>query len=146
MTIKNAITIGKGLDLLVKVEDNSGVEATFRSFLRISVNIDISKPLNPGFFLSRNEGSSSCVSLKYERLDIYCIDYGKIGHNQTSCLALQEDKFPSRYLISLKVNVFSNLFTSIPSSNLPENPITSSSPPRKNPFQPFMESFQPHAN
>jgi hypothetical protein len=29
MTIKNAIAIGKGLGLLVKVEDNSGVEATF---------------------------------------------------------------------------------------------------------------------
>jgi hypothetical protein len=102
--------------------------------------------LNLGFFLSKNEGSSSWVNLKYERLDIYCTDYGKIGHNQTSCLALQEDKFLSRYLISLKVNVFSNLFTSIPSSNLPENPATSSSTPRKNLIQPLMESSQPHVN
>jgi hypothetical protein len=106
MTIKNAIAIGKGLGLLIMVENNSGVEVTFQSFLRILVNLDVSKPLNPRFFLSRNEGSSSWISLKYERLDIYCTNCGMICHNQASCLALKEDKFPSKYIISLKVNFF----------------------------------------
>jgi hypothetical protein len=59
MTIKNAITIGKGLGLLLMVEDNSGVEVIFRSSLRILVSLDVSKPLNPGFTLSREDGSSS---------------------------------------------------------------------------------------
>jgi hypothetical protein len=45
MTIKNAIVIWKGLGLLLMVEDNSGVEATFQSVLRILVNLDVSKPL-----------------------------------------------------------------------------------------------------
>jgi hypothetical protein len=45
MTIKNAIVIWKGLGLLLMVEDNSGVEATFQSFLRILVYLDVSKPL-----------------------------------------------------------------------------------------------------
>jgi hypothetical protein len=131
MTTKNDIAIGKGLGLLVMVKDNSGVEATFRSYLRILVNLDVSKPLNPRFFLSRNDGFSSWVNLKYERMEIYCIDYGKIGHYQASCLALQEEKVPSRHLISLKVNVFSNLVTSIPYSNQPANLASSSSTLKK---------------
>jgi hypothetical protein len=106
MTFKNDITIGQDLGLLIMVEDNSGVEVTFRSFLRIMVKLDVFKPLNHGFYLSREDGASSWVSLKYERLDIYCTDCGLIGHNQASCLALKEDRTSSRYIISLKVNVF----------------------------------------
>jgi hypothetical protein len=45
MTIKNTIAIGKGLGLLVKVYENRGVAATFRSFLRLLASIDVSKPL-----------------------------------------------------------------------------------------------------
>jgi hypothetical protein len=146
MPTKNAIAIGKCLGHLVKVEDNSGAAATFQSFLRILVKIDVSKPLNLGFFLSINDGSSSWISMKYKGLDIYYTDCEKIGHKQISCLAQQEERLPSRYLISLKVNVFSNMISSISSSNLPKNYPTSSSSPRKNLIQPFMESFQPYAN
>jgi hypothetical protein len=68
MTFKNAIAIRKGLGNLLMVEDNSGAEATFRSYLRILVSLDVSKPLNPGFSISREDGSSSWVNLRYERL------------------------------------------------------------------------------
>jgi hypothetical protein len=122
MTIKNAIAIRKGLGPLIMVEENNGVEVTFRSFLKIMVSIDVSKPLNSGFYLSREDGSSSWVSLKYERLDIYCTDCGLIGHYQASCLSQKEDRNPSRYIISLKVNVFSNLIPSSFSSNHPASP------------------------
>ena len=59
LTIKNTIPIGKGLGSLIMVVDNSGVEVTFKSYMRILVNIDVSKPLNLGFDLSREDGSSS---------------------------------------------------------------------------------------
>jgi hypothetical protein len=55
--------------------------------------------------------------LNYERLDVYCTNCGRIGHHQTSCLARQMDKHPKRYLISLKVNVFSNLPVSMSDTN-----------------------------
>jgi hypothetical protein len=42
MTIKNDIAVGKGLGILIMVEDNSGVEVTFLSFVRILVNLDVS--------------------------------------------------------------------------------------------------------
>jgi hypothetical protein len=55
LTIKNAIAIGKGLGSLIMVEDNNGVEVTFRSFMRILVSIDVFKPLDSGFYLSRED-------------------------------------------------------------------------------------------
>ena len=68
---KNAIAIGKGLGNLVKIEESSGAETTFRSFLRLLVIIDVSKPLNPGFSFIRNDGSATWINLKYKRLDVY---------------------------------------------------------------------------
>jgi hypothetical protein len=117
MSIKNAIAIGKGLGQLVKVEDNSGETAAFRSYLKVLVSIDVNKPLNPGFNFNRSDGTQTWVSLKYERLDVYCIDCGRIGHHQTSCLARPLDKHPKRYFFSLKVNVFSNLPVSMSVAN-----------------------------
>jgi hypothetical protein len=70
MSIKNAIAIGKGLGKLVKIEENSGAEAIFQSFLRLLVNIDVCKPLNLGFSFTRIDGSTTWISLKYVRLDI----------------------------------------------------------------------------
>jgi hypothetical protein len=111
MSLKNAIAIGKGLGQLVKVEENGGSAATFRSYMRLLLSIDVCKPLNPGFSITRTDGSSSWVSLLYEKLDIYCSNYGLNGHKQSSGLAKLEERFPSRYTISLKVTVFSNLPT-----------------------------------
>ncbi|XP_059435249.1 uncharacterized protein LOC132168163 [Corylus avellana] len=96
LSIKNAIAIGKGLGHLVKVEDASGVDTPFRSYLRLLVDVDISKPLNPGFLFTRNDGTSTWISLKYERLDVYCTECGKIGHKHFSCLSPQAARVPSR--------------------------------------------------
>jgi hypothetical protein len=144
LTLKNAIAIGKGLGPVIMVEDNNGVEVTFRSYLRILVSIDVSKPLNPSFDHTKEDGSSSWVSLKYERLDIFCTDCGLIGHFQADCLAPKEERTPSRYFISLKVNVFSNLVHASPVHNQPASSASPSA--RKYPVQPFLGSTQPHAN
>jgi hypothetical protein len=140
MSSKNAISIGKGLGNLVKIEENNGAEATFRSFLRLLVIIDVSKPLNPGFSFTRIDGSATWISLKYERLDVYCTDCGRIGHKQNSCLAQQVERNPSRYLVSLKVTVFSNLLPSSSNPHQPENKQRSSSALTNNPSMPFKES------
>ena len=46
VTLKNAIAIGKGLGKFLKVEDFGASGATFRSYLRLLVEIDVSKPLS----------------------------------------------------------------------------------------------------
>ena len=102
MSTKNGIAIGKGLGHLLKIEDASVVTSTFRSYLKILVEIDSLKPLKPGFSLARPDGATSWVSLKYERLDAYCIDCGVIGHKQMFCQAPQTDRFPAMYKFLLK--------------------------------------------
>jgi hypothetical protein len=66
-------------------------------------------PLKPGFLFHRDNGDSTWISLKYERLDIYCSICGCIGHKDKDCCAPPEDCFPAKYKLSLKVNIFSNL-------------------------------------
>jgi hypothetical protein len=90
MSTKNAIAIGKGLGHLLKIEDAIGASSTFRSYLRISVEIDSLKPLKPGFSLAKPDGATSWVSLKYERLDAYYTDYGLIGINRSSAKLLKQ--------------------------------------------------------
>jgi hypothetical protein len=128
MTIKNAISIGKGLSQFLKVEDNNGETAAFRIYLKVLVSIDVNKPLNPGFNFNKSDGTQTWVSLKYERLDVYCTDCGKIGHHQSACLARPMEKHPKRYLISLKVNVFSNLPVSMNAANASVNHQESDNP------------------
>jgi hypothetical protein len=80
LTLKNAIAIGKGLGSLLHVKDCSGASKTFRSYLRILVNINVLEPLKPSFMLNRVDGESIWISFRYERLDIYCTKCGRIGH------------------------------------------------------------------
>jgi hypothetical protein len=144
MSLKNSIAIGKGLGNLLKIDPANGVDSTFKSFMRLQVEVDVSKPLNPGFLFTRNDKSTSWISLKYERLDIYCSECGMVGHKESSCIALQASRFPSRYKISLLVNIFSNLPPNKPQNS--ENRFNPSSTPRITPSQPCVSSTPSNAN
>jgi hypothetical protein len=109
MTIKNAIAIAKGLGRFLKVEDFGASGATFKSYLRLLVEIDVSTPLKPGFLFNREGGDSIEVSLIYERLDEYCISCGLIGHKKYGCRSPPELQCPGKYKNSLKEYNFSNL-------------------------------------
>jgi hypothetical protein len=112
MTTKIAISIGKGLGNLMKVDELSGAKATFKSFLRLLVEIKVYNPLKLDFSFYRDGNDPFRIFLKYERLDIYYSSYGRIGHNSINCMAALEETTPERYVVSLKVNIFSNLLPS----------------------------------
>jgi hypothetical protein len=80
MTTKIAISIEKGFGNLIKVEDSNSDKKTFRSFLRLLVEIKVCNPLKIGFNFRRDGGESLWIFLKYERLDISCTSCGRIGH------------------------------------------------------------------
>jgi hypothetical protein len=110
MTTRNAIAIGKGLGDFLKVDDAADHPTPkFRSYLRVLADIDVHAPLKPGFQFRRDNGDHVWISLKYERLDIYCTSCGCIGHKKDSCRAPQAACTPGKYAISLLVNIFSNL-------------------------------------
>jgi hypothetical protein len=117
MTTKIAISIGKGLGNLLLVEDTSGATTTFKSYLRVLVEIEAEIPLKPGFSFKRDSGEPLWIFLKYERLDIYCCSCGRLSHKSANCMAKPEERTPTGYAVSLKLNIFSNLLPSSPSSN-----------------------------
>jgi hypothetical protein len=99
--------------------------STFRSYLRILVELDSSLTLKPRFNLTQPDGAITVVSFKYEMLDVYYFDCGLIGHKQIFCLAPQVARFPTKYKTSLKVTIFSNLLPQIPTNHPSENhPLT----------------------
>ncbi|KAI8022776.1 hypothetical protein LOK49_LG03G00471 [Camellia lanceoleosa] len=95
MTRKNAQIIGQRQGNLIGVEALHEGLLLERSFLRLRVEMDVTKPLPLGFFLQANSSSPDTVhevwvSYKYEKLDEFCYDCGRLGHNNTLC------KFVSR--------------------------------------------------
>jgi hypothetical protein len=56
MTTQIAISIGKGLGHLVKVDDIYCDKKIFKSYLRLLVDIEVNKPLKPGFSFQREGG------------------------------------------------------------------------------------------
>ena len=129
MTTKTAISIGKGLGNLLKVDDLSGAKTTFKSYLRILMEIEVDNPLKPAFSFRRNGGEPLWIFLKYERLDIYYCSCGRISHKSANSMATPEERTPIRYAVSLKVNIFSNLLPSSPSLNTNPTKDTSQTQP-----------------
>jgi hypothetical protein len=109
MMLKNAIAIGKGLGKFQKVKDFGALRATFKSYLRLLVEIDVSKPLKPSFLFHRQGGDAIWVFLKYERLGDYCMDCGMISHKKHGCRSPPKLITPEKYKVSLKVMILSNL-------------------------------------
>jgi hypothetical protein len=114
---QNCYLYWKRIGDLLSVDDTSGAITTFKSYLRIVVEIEANNPLKPGFSFSRDGGESMWIFLKYERLDIYCYSCGRLNHKSANCMVEPKERTHVRYAVSLKLNIFSNLLPSSPSSN-----------------------------
>ncbi|KAL7243136.1 hypothetical protein ACSBR1_015537 [Camellia fascicularis] len=95
MTRAHGEVIGNRIGRLVEVEAPSDGLLLHRSFLRLRVEVDVTKPLLQGFILYRCNcsgpvGDGVKVYYKYEKLTKFCYDCGRIGHDNLSC------KFVSR--------------------------------------------------
>lgn len=59
--------------------DDRNFDGSLRTFYRIRVAIDVSKPLKKGMKLKKNSGEWSTVEFRYERLPTFCFLCGIIG-------------------------------------------------------------------
>ncbi|KAL7212868.1 hypothetical protein ACSBR2_015544 [Camellia fascicularis] len=95
MTCAHREVIGNRIGRLLEFEALSDGPLLHRSFLRLRVEVDVTKPLLQGFVL-RHRGDSGPgndgikVYYKYEKLTEFCYDCGRIGHDKQAC------KFVSR--------------------------------------------------
>ncbi|PWA49962.1 hypothetical protein CTI12_AA455450 [Artemisia annua] len=94
-----ATELANSLGKLIELDCVDEGPQTDRDFLRFRVEIDITKPLVPGFFISRSGGKESWVTFKYERLSDFCYRCGCLGHGRESCtnnvIAKYEGKWSS---------------------------------------------------
>ena len=85
LSSRAATRIGERIGGLMEVEDPVVDGRILRSFLRMRVTIDIRKPLTTGFWVPRKEKNPVWVWLKYEKLQEYCFQCGRIGHEAKQC-------------------------------------------------------------
>ncbi|XP_072076770.1 uncharacterized protein At4g02000-like [Arachis hypogaea] len=78
--------IGNRIGIVAEVEDPRMEEVLERTFLRVKVAIDVSKPLPTRFWMDRNNLPNLWIEFKYERLqDCYCLNCGIIDHSKKEC-------------------------------------------------------------
>lgn len=65
--------------------DSSNRGATWRTFMRIRVEIDVSQPLKRWKKIRVGQGEPTLAKFKYERLNIFCFICGKLGHTESFC-------------------------------------------------------------
>ncbi|KAF7147901.1 hypothetical protein RHSIM_Rhsim03G0083400 [Rhododendron simsii] len=100
MSRTNADIIGRRFGKLLAVEASSENILLSRSFLRVRVEINISKPLPKGFWLRGKDdpGRDRWISFKYEKLPDFCYACGRIGHDNRGCkFVSKEDGDKSGY-------------------------------------------------
>lgn len=72
ISLQNAKVIGNYVGQFQFMDKTQNTIAKQRKFLRMGVQVDITKPLKTGCFFSRHDGTATWVQFKYERLNDFC--------------------------------------------------------------------------
>lgn len=83
-TKKTAEMIGAFLGSFKRADDDN-LDGLWKTFMRIRVQLDVSKPLKRKMKIKPSTGDTFYIEFKYERLTTFCFICGLIGHNETNC-------------------------------------------------------------
>lgn len=78
-----ASIIGEKLGGFIKFDDSDPIG--WEMFMRVKINLDISKPLPRGIKVRVGQDSTKWVGFKYERLGDFCYFCGRLGHTDRDC-------------------------------------------------------------
>ncbi|KAI9119800.1 hypothetical protein K1719_009189 [Acacia pycnantha] len=85
MCLENAVMIGGYVGEVQMVEDPYYQSRYLRGFLRARILLDLRRPLAYGFWLPRPNEESIWISICYEKLQNFCYNCGKVGHDNRAC-------------------------------------------------------------
>ncbi|XP_057794257.1 uncharacterized protein LOC131010642 [Salvia miltiorrhiza] len=72
--------------------DNTNSSGVWRQYMRIRVGIRVNDPLKRFKKLKQKDGTPFTVRFKYERLNVFCFLCGKLGHSESYCELLFNEK------------------------------------------------------
>ncbi|KAI9113091.1 hypothetical protein K1719_015616 [Acacia pycnantha] len=87
---ENAIKLGDAVGRTVLYESPKLQDRLSRTFIRARVLIRVHEPLVKGFWVPRPNRDPIWVTVRYERLQNYCYDCGRIGHESRNCKFLAD--------------------------------------------------------
>lgn len=105
LTSEYAKTVGGWLGRVVELDCVGDGLQTGREFLRFRVEVDVMKPLVPGFFVPRADGRETWVSLKYEGLCDFCYRCGCLGHCRESCSNEVIEKYAGKWSSEMRTSL-----------------------------------------
>ncbi|OMO61130.1 Endonuclease/exonuclease/phosphatase [Corchorus capsularis] len=87
-TLANFKKFRDSIGRVVMLEKPDWSQGIGRCYMRIRLELDVNKPLIPGFWVPRQDKGKLWVRLKYEKLGDFCFSCGKIGHLSKFCDAV----------------------------------------------------------
>ncbi|KAF4347690.1 hypothetical protein G4B88_011107 [Cannabis sativa] len=81
----NGLLIGGLVGKVVKLDLEEDNPASWSTFFKFQVDIDLHKPLVSGCFFDLNCGVKHWLQMKYEKIGIFCYNYGRLGHQRRGC-------------------------------------------------------------
>ena len=85
LNAKAATKVGGKIGGLIEVEEPVKGGQFLRSFLHMRILTNVREPLVTRFWVPRRERSQVWVWSHYEKLQIYCYNCGRIGHESQYC-------------------------------------------------------------
>ena len=82
---ENLKLIGKEVGIVKEVELNEENVHLWNRFIRVRIDIEVSRPLKSGIFLPRRGLKDLWIGLKYEKLPDLCLKCGIMGHESKFC-------------------------------------------------------------
>lgn len=85
MTSANVVKLMTRVGEVIEVENPLVEGILLRSYMRVRLYMDITKPIPTGVWIPRKDLPNTWISFRFEKLQDLCYKCGVFGHNQWSC-------------------------------------------------------------
>lgn len=85
MTNSAALEYGALAGRVLAVDFDDSKKVWGLTFIRVLIQVNLSHPMFPGFFLQRSNKSELWIQFKYERISAWCTNCGRLDHTIHFC-------------------------------------------------------------